>query len=84
MSRAAAFWMQDLRCFPHEEGLNLADVVESKSAGSGHRGDVGCAAQLVIQYDSQLVKDPPQHPQQLPVGPCEVSPSPARRGAQSC
>ena len=64
-----------------------ADVVERKSAGSGHRRDVGCAAQLVIQYNAevrQLVKDPPRHPQQLPVGPCEGSPSPARRGAQSC
>ena len=32
---------QDLRSFPREEGLDPADVVESKS---GHRGDVGCAA----------------------------------------
>ena len=45
---------QELRCFPPEEGSDPADVVESKSAGSGHRCDVGCAAQLVIQYDTEV------------------------------
>ena len=45
---------QELCCFPREEGLNPADVVESKSAGSGHRGGVGCAAHLVIQYDAEV------------------------------
>ena len=44
---------QELRCFPREEGSDLVDVVESKSAGSGHRGDVGCAVQLV-QFDAEV------------------------------
>ena len=47
-------WTQELYSFPREEGSDLADVVESKSAGSGHRSDVGCAAQLVIQYDAAV------------------------------
>ena len=45
---------QELCCFLREEGSDPADVVESKSAGSGHRGDVGYAAQLVIQYDAEV------------------------------
>ena len=61
---------QELRCFPREEGSDPVDVVKSKSAGSGHRGDVGCAGQLVIQYDAEV--------------PRSWGPSPARRGAQSC
>ncbi|KAK0141269.1 hypothetical protein N1851_021711 [Merluccius polli] len=45
---------QELCCFPREEGPDPADVVESKSAGWGHRGDVGCAAQLIVQYHAEI------------------------------
>ena len=31
---------QELSCFPHEEVPDPLDVVESKSAGSGRRGDL--------------------------------------------
>jgi len=36
---------QDLCCFTCEEGPDPADVVDSISTRSGHRGDVGVAAQ---------------------------------------
>jgi len=41
---------QDLCCFTCEEGPDLADVVASNSTTLGHRGNVGIAGQLVIQY----------------------------------
>ena len=71
---------QELCCFPCEEGLDPVDV-ESKSAGSGHR------VMLAVQrsWSSSMtprflaVKDPPQHPQHLPVGPCEGSPCSPRQ-----
>jgi len=37
-------------CAACEEGLDIADVVESNSTRSGHRDNVGIAGQLVIQY----------------------------------
>ena len=39
---------QDLCCFTCEEGPDPADVVETNSTRSGHRGDVGIAAQLHV------------------------------------
>jgi len=46
-----------------EEGPDLSDVVESKSTRWGHRGDVGVAGQLVIQFHARF----------LAVGPGETS-----------
>jgi len=45
---------QVLCCFTCEEGPHPADVVESNSTRSGHRGDVGVAGQLVIQYHAKV------------------------------
>jgi len=45
---------QDLCCFTCEEGPDPADVVESNSTRSGHRGDFGVAAQLVVQYHAKV------------------------------
>ena len=45
---------QELCCFPQEEGPDPADVVESKSVGSGHCGDVGRAAHLIVQYHAEV------------------------------
>jgi len=45
---------QDLRCFTCEEGPDLAVVVESNSTRSSHRGNVGVAGQLVIQYHAKV------------------------------
>jgi len=45
---------QDPCCFMWEEGPDPADVVESNSTRSGHRGDVGVAAQLVVQHQGRL------------------------------
>jgi len=41
-------------CFTCEEGADPADVVENNSTRSGHRGKVGIAAQLVIQYHAKV------------------------------
>ena len=45
---------QELCCFPHEEGPDPADVVESESAGSGHCSDVGSATQMIVQDHAEV------------------------------
>jgi len=45
---------QDLCCFICDEGPDPVDVVESNSTRSGHRGNVGIAAQLVVQYHAKI------------------------------
>jgi len=45
---------QDLCCFKCEEGPDPAYVVEGNSTRSGHRGNVGVAAQLAVQYHAKV------------------------------
>ena len=76
---------QELNCFPHEEGPVPADVVESNSAGLGHRGDVHCAALRIVHYHSifsRLVMEIPAISSTR--GPFQGSLSLAQGGAQSC
>ena len=45
---------KELSCSSCEEGPDPADVVEFKSAGSGHRSDVCSAALLIVQCHIKL------------------------------